>query len=61
MQYAFGAAHNVTARRSHWAHVTGALRMSTRSMSLAPDIYGYLLQHAVREAPVLERLRAVTA
>ena len=35
--------------------------MSTRSMSLAPDIYGYLLKHAVREAPVLERLRTVTA
>jgi predicted O-methyltransferase YrrM len=35
--------------------------MSTRSLSLAPDIYGYLLEHAVREAPVLERLRAVTA
>jgi caffeoyl-CoA O-methyltransferase len=35
--------------------------MSTRSLSLAPDIYRYVLEHAVREAPVLERLRAVTA
>jgi len=35
--------------------------MSTRSMSLAPDIYRYLLEHSVREPPVLERLRAVTA
>jgi len=35
--------------------------MSTRSLSLAPDIYRYLLEHSVREPPVLERLRAVTA
>lgn len=35
--------------------------MSTRSMSLSDDIYRYLLEHSVREAPVLERLRAATA
>jgi predicted O-methyltransferase YrrM len=35
--------------------------MSTRSMSLTTDIYGYLLEHSVRESPVLARLRAVTA
>ncbi len=35
--------------------------MSTRSMSLSPDIYQYLLDHAVREPPVLAKLRAVTA
>ncbi len=35
--------------------------MSTRSMSLSPDIYQYVLAHAVREPAVLERLRAVTA
>ncbi len=35
--------------------------MSTRSMSLSPDIYRYLLEHAVREPAVLERLRTVTA
>ncbi len=35
--------------------------MSTRSMSLSPDIYRYLLEHAVREPAVLERLRTITA
>ena len=30
-------------------------------MSLSPDIYGYLLEHSVREPPVLARLRAATA
>ena len=35
--------------------------MSTRSLSLAPDIYRYLVEHSVREPPVLERLRTVTA
>lgn len=35
--------------------------MSTRSLSLSPDIYRYLQQHALREPPVLERLRAATA
>ena len=35
--------------------------MSTRSMSLSADIYRYLLEHSVREHPVLERLRAATA
>ncbi len=35
--------------------------MSTRSMSLSADIYGYLLEHSVREPAVLERLRNVTA
>jgi len=35
--------------------------MSTRSMSLSDDIYRYLLEHAVREAPVLARLRAATS
>ncbi len=34
--------------------------MSTRSLSLADDIYRYVLAHAVREAPVLARLRAAT-
>lgn len=34
--------------------------MSTRSMSLSPDIYRYLLEHAVREPAVLERLRTIT-
>lgn len=34
--------------------------MSTRSMSLSADIYAYLLEHSVREPPVLARLRAVT-
>ena len=34
--------------------------MSTRSMSLSPDIYRYLHDHSVREAPLLERLRATT-
>ncbi len=34
--------------------------MSTRSMSLSPDIYRYLLEHAGREPAVLERLRTVT-
>ncbi len=35
--------------------------MSTRSMSLSPDIYQYVLAHAVREPAVLERLRTATA
>jgi predicted O-methyltransferase YrrM len=30
-------------------------------MSLSDDIYRYLLEHSVREPPVLERLRAATA
>ncbi len=34
--------------------------MSTRSLSLADDIYRYVLEHSVREAPVLARLRAAT-
>ena len=34
--------------------------MSTRSMSLSPDIYRYLLEHAGREPAVLERLRTIT-
>ncbi len=35
--------------------------MSTRSMSLSPDIYAYLQEHSVREPVVLESLRRVTA
>ncbi|HTX24668.1 MAG TPA: class I SAM-dependent methyltransferase [Steroidobacteraceae bacterium] len=35
--------------------------MSTRSLSLSADIYGYLLEHSVREPAVLARLRNVTA
>jgi predicted O-methyltransferase YrrM len=35
--------------------------MSTRSLSLSPDIYRYLLEHAGREPAVLERLRTITA
>lgn len=35
--------------------------MSTRSMSLSPEIYRYVLEHSSREPPVLERLRAATA
>jgi predicted O-methyltransferase YrrM len=56
MQYAFVAAHNVMAAMRRQEPP-----MSTRSMSLSPDIYRYLHEHSVREAPVLERLRTVTA
>jgi predicted O-methyltransferase YrrM len=35
--------------------------MSTRSLSLPADIYQYALDHAVREPPVLARLREETA
>jgi len=35
--------------------------MSTRALSLPPDIYQYLLDHSVREPPVLARLREETA
>lgn len=35
--------------------------MSLRTLSLTDDIYRYLLEHSLREAPVLARLRAVTA
>jgi predicted O-methyltransferase YrrM len=35
--------------------------MSLRTLSLTDDIYRYLLEHSLREAPVLAKLRAVTA
>lgn len=35
--------------------------MTGRTVSVTDDIYRYLLQHAVREPPVLARLRAATA
>lgn len=35
--------------------------MSTRTLSLTDDIQRYLVEHSVREHPVLARLRAVTA
>ena len=35
--------------------------MSLRTLSLTDDIYRYLLDHSLREAPVLARLRAATA
>jgi caffeoyl-CoA O-methyltransferase len=35
--------------------------MSNRTLSLTDDIHRYLLEHSLREAPVLERLREVTA
>jgi O-methyltransferase len=35
--------------------------MSLRPLSLSDDIYRYVLEHTVREAPILQRLRRVTA
>jgi predicted O-methyltransferase YrrM len=35
--------------------------MSNRTLSVTDDIYGYLLEHSVREPEVLARLRAATA
>jgi caffeoyl-CoA O-methyltransferase len=35
--------------------------MSSRSLSLADDIYRYLFKHSVREPAVLERLREITS
>ncbi len=35
--------------------------MTGRTLSVTDDIYRYLLEHSVREPPLLERLRAVTA
>lgn len=35
--------------------------MSTRTLTLTDDTYRYLLEHALREPPVLARLRAATA
>lgn len=35
--------------------------MSTRSLSLSPDIYRYVLDHSLREPAVLAKLRAETA
>lgn len=35
--------------------------MSNRTLSLTDDIHRYLIEHSLREAPALERLRALTA
>jgi predicted O-methyltransferase YrrM len=34
--------------------------MSVQTLSLTPDVYRYLLEHSLREPPLLARLRAVT-
>lgn len=51
----------VNTRRSVTQHTVAEKYMSSRTLSVTDDIHRYLLEHSVREPPLLAQLRAETA